>query len=83
MPSERGLVRPIDGTLLRDLPHDNVTIRDTVLRGFQIRVRHSVRRGLTASYRVELRRGKTVTLGRVGVLPLKEAREAAGTVSET
>ena len=77
MPPERGLVRAIDGTLLRELPHENVTIRDTVLRGFQIRVRYSARCGLTASYRVQLRRGQAVTLGRVGVLQLKEAREVA------
>lgn len=77
MAPERGIVRPIDGALLRDIPHENVTIRDTQLRGFQIRVRHSIRRGLTASYRVELRRGRAVTLGRVGVLQLKDARELA------
>ena len=75
--SESSLVRLIDGDLIKALPRANLTIRDTALRGFQIRVRHSARRGLTATYRVELGRGRVKSLGRVGVVKLKDAREAA------
>ena len=75
--SERSEVRLIDGDLVKALPRENVTIRDTALRGFQIRVRFSGRRGLTATYRVELRRGVVRSLGRVGLTKLTAAREAA------
>src|SRR5476649_2300663 len=59
--------------LVRKLPATNKDIRDRRLPGFAIRCRASGQH----SYIAILGRGRVMTLGKVAVLKLPEAREAA------
>lgn len=58
---------------LRRLPSQNIDIRDLRLPGFVVRCRATGKH----SFRVQLGRGRWITIGRVGVLSLDEARQQA------
>ncbi len=67
------MVKLIGVDLVPNLPRENIDIRDAKMKGFLIRCRRSG----SHSYLFLGRRGRSVTIGRAGVIGVKEAREEA------